>query len=83
MLIRVAIITSKSNQPFLISSKYSSPPTKSAPAALASSDKLVENFKTVYDLIVKSKPSSSKGVYMKNIVISSTMGPSIKVVTSM
>ena len=46
-------------------------------------DKLVENFKTVYDLIVKSKPSSSKGVYMKNIVISSTMGPSIKVVTSM
>lgn len=46
-------------------------------------EKLVENFKTVYDLIVKSKPSSSKGVYMKNIVISSTMGPSIKVVTSM
>jgi len=45
--------------------------------------KLVENFKTVYDLMVKSKPASSKGVYMKNIVISSTMGPSIKVVTSM
>lgn len=46
-------------------------------------DKLVENFKTVYDLMIKSKPSTSKGVYMKNIVISSTMGPSIKVVTSM
>lgn len=46
-------------------------------------DKLVENFKTVYDLMVKSKPSTSKGVYMKNVVISSTMGPSIKVVTSM
>ena len=46
-------------------------------------EKLVENFKTVYDLMVRSKPSTAKGVYMKNIVISSTMGPSIKVVTSM
>lgn len=46
-------------------------------------EKLVENFKTVYDLMARSKPSSAKGVYMKNIVISSTMGPSIKVVTSM
>ncbi|MEE0967587.1 MAG: 50S ribosomal protein L1 [Bacilli bacterium] len=46
-------------------------------------EKLVENFKTVYELMAKSKPSSAKGVYMKNIVISSTMGPSIKVVTSM
>ena len=42
-------------------------------------DKLVENFTTIYDLLVKIKPSTSKGVYMKNIVISSTMGPSIKV----
>lgn len=46
-------------------------------------EKLVENFKIVYDLMARSKPSSAKGVYMKNIVISSTMGPSIKVVTSM
>lgn len=46
-------------------------------------EKLVENFKTVYDLMLRSKPSTAKGVYMKNIVISSTMGPSIKVVTSM
>ncbi len=46
-------------------------------------EKLVENFKTVYDLMVKSKPSSAKGVYMKNIVISSTMGPAIKVITTM
>ena len=41
--------------------------------------KLVENFKTVYDLLLRSKPSSAKGTYMKNIVISSTMGPSVKV----
>jgi large subunit ribosomal protein L1 len=46
-------------------------------------EKLVENFKTVYDLMVKSKPSTAKGVYMKNIVISSSMGPAVKVVTSM
>lgn len=42
-------------------------------------DKLVENFNTIYDLLVKAKPSSAKGVYMKNIAVSSTMGPSIKV----
>ena len=40
---------------------------------------LVENFNTIYDLIVKLKPSTAKGVYMKNVVISSTMGPAIKV----
>lgn len=45
-------------------------------------DKLVENYNTVYDLMLKSKPAAAKGVYMKNIVISSTMGPSIKVVTT-
>ena len=42
-------------------------------------EKLVENFTAIYDLLVKIKPSTSKGVYMKNIAISSTMGPSIKV----
>lgn len=41
--------------------------------------KLVENFNAVYDLLVKIKPSTSKGVYMKNIALTSTMGPSIKV----
>lgn len=42
-------------------------------------EKLVENFKTVYELLVKIKPSSAKGTYMKNIVVSTTMGPSVKV----
>lgn len=42
-------------------------------------DKLVENFNTIYDLLVKIKPSTAKGIYMKNVVVSSTMGPSIKV----
>ena len=40
---------------------------------------LAENFKVVYDLLVKSKPSSAKGTYMKNVVVSTTMGPSVKV----
>lgn len=46
-------------------------------------DQLIENFKTINDLLVKSKPSSAKGTYMKNIVVSATMGPSVKVQVSM
>ena len=44
--------------------------------------KLVENFNTIYELLVKAKPSSAKGVYMKNVAVSSSMGPSVKVVTA-
>ena len=39
---------------------------------------LVENIMTIYDALVKSKPSSVKGTYIKNISISSTMGPGIR-----
>jgi len=42
-------------------------------------EKLVENFKAIYDVILKAKPSAAKGSYVKNISISSTMGPGIKV----
>ena len=41
--------------------------------------KLVENLKAFIDVILKSKPSSSKGNYVKNISISSTMGPGVKI----
>lgn len=44
---------------------------------------LAENFKVVFDLLVKSKPSSAKGTYMKNVVVSTTMGPSVKVQSSL
>ena len=44
--------------------------------------KLVENFNTIYDLIVRLKPTSAKGIYIKNIAVSSTMGPAIKVQTT-
>ena len=42
-------------------------------------EKLTENFKTVYNLLVKIKPSAAKGTYMKNIVLTTTMGPAVKV----
>ncbi len=41
--------------------------------------KLKENFETLLDAIQKAKPSSSKGVYLKNIVIASSMGKGIKI----
>ena len=39
---------------------------------------LVENILAIHDALIKSKPSSVKGTYIKNISISSTMGPGIK-----
>jgi large subunit ribosomal protein L1 len=41
--------------------------------------KLIENFKALFDVVKKAKPASSKGVYMKNVVVCSTMGPGIKI----
>lgn len=40
---------------------------------------LIENLKTFVDVIIKSKPSVVKGVYVKNISVSTTMGPGIKI----
>ena len=40
---------------------------------------LVENIRTIYDTVIKAKPASVKGTYLKKISISSTMGPGIKV----
>jgi large subunit ribosomal protein L1 len=42
-------------------------------------EKLVENFNTIFDTMVKVKPAAAKGTYMKNVAITSTMGPSIKI----
>ena len=41
--------------------------------------KLVENFNTIYDLIVRLKPTSAKGTYIKSIYLSSTMSKGIKI----
>lgn len=45
-------------------------------------DKLRENFLTFLQAIMKAKPSSSKGVYLRNISLSSTMGAGITIDTS-
>jgi ribosomal protein L1 len=37
------------------------------------------NFNTIFDTMVKVKPAAAKGTYMKNVAITSTMGPSIKI----
>ena len=44
-----------------------------------STEKLVENYKTIYDVILKARPAAVKGTYMKNVVVSSSMSPSVKV----
>ena len=41
--------------------------------------KLLENLNAFINLIIKLKPSTAKGVYVKSIAISSTMGPGIKI----
>lgn len=55
------------------------------PVGKASFDeqKLVENAKAVLDSIMKAKPSSSKGKYLKAVTASTTMGPGIKMDTAL
>lgn len=52
-----------------------------APIGKASfeTEKLVENLATLFDTLMKAKPSAAKGTYMKNVSVTSTMGPGIKV----
>lgn len=42
-------------------------------------EKLEENFNALMDAVIKAKPESSKGQYIKSCVLSSTMGPGIKI----
>lgn len=41
--------------------------------------KLIENLQTLIDAVVRAKPASAKGTYLKNVAVSSTMGPGIQV----
>ena len=41
-------------------------------------EQLTENFMTLMDAIIKAKPSTLKGVYLKSVALSSTMGPGVK-----
>ena len=38
---------------------------------------LMENIKAVYEAVLKARPASVKGLYIKKITVSSTMGPSV------
>ena len=40
---------------------------------------LIENYNALYDVILKARPAAVKGTYMKNVTVSSTMSPSVKV----
>jgi large subunit ribosomal protein L1 len=40
---------------------------------------LEENFKTLVDVLIKAKPASSKGQYIKSVTVSTTMGPGVKI----
>ncbi len=42
-------------------------------------DKLADNFQTLMDAIMKAKPSSLKGQYIKSITLAPSMGPGVKV----
>ena len=41
-------------------------------------EKLEENMMTLMDAVVKAKPASAKGTYLRSVVVSSTMGPGIR-----
>lgn len=45
-------------------------------------EQLADNFQTLMDAIMKAKPAAAKGQYLRSVVISSTMGPGIKVNTT-
>ncbi|MBN3523762.1 50S ribosomal protein L1 [Paenibacillus apiarius] len=45
-------------------------------------DKLHDNFKALIDALNRAKPAAAKGVYLKNIAVSSTMGPAARVETA-
>ena len=44
-------------------------------------EKIVENLKVLLEAVVKAKPASAKGAYLKSIALSSTMGPAVKMDT--
>lgn len=42
-------------------------------------EKLLDNLNALMEAVVKAKPSASKGTYLRSVVVSSTMGPGIKI----
>ena len=44
-----------------------------------SDDKLVENFKTIHETLLRIKPATVKGQYVRNVAVTTTFGPGVKV----
>ena len=42
-------------------------------------EKLLENVTTIMDALIKAKPASAKGTYLKSVAVATTMGPGVKV----
>lgn len=42
-------------------------------------EKLLDNFRTLLDAIIKAKPAAAKGQYLKSVTVASTMGPGIRI----
>ena len=42
-------------------------------------EKLLQNLGSLFDALVRAKPTSSKGAYLKTIALSTTMGPGVKI----
>ena len=47
------------------------------------SEKLMDNFNTIFDAILKAKPAAAKGKYVKSVSVSSTMGPGVRLAVKM
>lgn len=45
-------------------------------------EKLIKNFSAITSAIIKAKPSSAKGTYLKTLTVSSTMSPGVKIDTN-
>jgi large subunit ribosomal protein L1 len=45
-------------------------------------EKLMENYEALMNAIIKAKPAAAKGQYLRSVVISSTMGPGVKLNTA-
>lgn len=42
-------------------------------------EKIMDNFNTIMEAIIKAKPAAAKGTYLKSVTLTSTMGPGIKI----
>lgn len=42
-------------------------------------EQIAQNFKALYDTVVKARPNTVKGVFLKSVTVSTTMGPGVKV----